>query len=147
MTILAIDIGTKMGWALRTDEGAIKSGTAEFKKFTHQGARYLNFRRWLTETKNAAGSIDHVYYEAVHRHLGTDAAHVYGGFLAILAAWCAHHEIPCTGVGVGVIKKHATGKGNADKACMIAAMRKKGFKPKDDNEADALAILHCKAGA
>jgi Holliday junction resolvasome RuvABC endonuclease subunit len=43
-------------------------------------------------------------------------------------------------VPVGTLKKHATGRGNADKAAMIAAMRTKGFRPADDNEADALAL-------
>ena len=36
---------------------------------------------------------------------------------------------------------HVTGKGNADKAAVIAAVRARGFNPADDNEADALAIL------
>jgi Holliday junction resolvasome RuvABC endonuclease subunit len=77
----------------------------------------------------------------VRRHVGVDAAHAYGGFLAHLTAWCEHHQIPYQGVPVGTIKKHATGKGNADKAAMMAAVRAKGFLPADDNEADALALL------
>jgi len=44
-------------------------------------------------------------------------------------------------VPVGTIKRHATGKGNADKAAMMAAARARGFSPADDNEADAIAIL------
>ena len=43
---------------------------------------------------------------------------------------------------MGTIKKHATGKGNAGKAEIIAAMRALGHPVTDDNEADALAILH-----
>ena len=43
---------------------------------------------------------------------------------------------------MGTIKKHATGKGNANKAAMIATMQALGFQPADDNEADALALLH-----
>jgi Holliday junction resolvasome RuvABC endonuclease subunit len=49
--------------------------------------------------------------------------------------------VPYQGVPVGTIKKHATGKGNANKAAMIAATKAKGFNPADDNEADAIAIL------
>ena len=41
----------------------------------------------------------------------------------------------------GTIKRHATGKGNADKDAMIAAARARGFSPADDNEADAIALL------
>ena len=42
---------------------------------------------------------------------------------------------------VGTIKRHVTGRGNADKAAVIAAVRTLGFEPADDNEADALALL------
>jgi Holliday junction resolvasome RuvABC endonuclease subunit len=44
-------------------------------------------------------------------------------------------------VPVGTIKRHATGRGNADKDAVIAAVRALGFDPVDDNEADALALL------
>ena len=83
-----------------------------------------------------------VYFEEVRRHLGVDAAHVYGGLLATLTAWCEHHQIPYQGVPVGTIKRHATGKGNAGKAGVIAAMKALGHPVTDDNEADALALLH-----
>ena len=42
---------------------------------------------------------------------------------------------------MGTIKRFATGKGNADKAAVIDAIRSRGFAPRDYNEADALAIL------
>jgi hypothetical protein len=64
-----------------------------------------------------------VYFEEVRRHAGVDAAHAYGGFMAHLTAWCEHHQIPYQGVPVGTIKKHATGKGNANKDQMIGAVR------------------------
>ena len=61
--------------------------------------RYLRFERWLDETRKIAGGIDAVYFEAVRRHLGTDAAHVFGGeFLATLTAWCEQQGIPYSGV-------------------------------------------------
>jgi Holliday junction resolvasome RuvABC endonuclease subunit len=46
------------------------------------------------------------------------------------------------GVAVGTIKKHATGVGYAGKQAVIDAMHALGFDPVDDNEADALALLH-----
>ena len=39
------------------------------------------------------------------------------------------------------LKKYATGKGNADKHAVVAAVTARGFRPADDNEADAIAIL------
>ena len=82
-----------------------------------------------------------MYFEEIRRHAGTDAAHVFGGLLATLTAWCEERGIPYQGVAVGSWKKHACGKGNASKDEVIAAMRERGFEPADDNEADAIAIL------
>ena len=104
--------------------------------------RYLRFKRWLSEVPAFADEIQSVYFEEVRRHNGVDAAHVYGGLMATLTTWCEHHNIPYQGVPVGTIKKHATGKGNASKEEVIAAMRALGHPVTDDNEADALAILH-----
>ena len=50
--------------------------------------------------------------------------------------------VAISGQPVGTIKKHATGRGNAGKDEVIAAMRAKGHPVTDDNEADALALLH-----
>ena len=143
-TILALDLGTTTGWALRSPDGAITSGTQSFRpqRFEGGGMRFLRFKRWLTELKAHADGIDSLHFEEVRRHVSTDAAHAYGGFLATLTSWCEHHQIPYQGVPVGTIKKHATGKGNASKDEMITAMRRLGHVPTDDNEADALAILH-----
>ncbi len=60
--------------------------------------------------------------------------------------WADSYNIKCDSYGVGTIKKHATGKGNAKKPQMIEAANKTysnklGKKITDDNEADALHIL------
>ena len=142
-TILALDLGTTTGWALRSSDGAITSGSESFRpqRFEGGGMRFLRFKRWLAELKDMTGGIHALYFEEVRRHVSTDAAHVYGGFLATLTAWCEHHQIPYQGVPVGTIKKHATGKGNASKDDVLSAMRALGHAPADDNEADALALL------
>ena len=143
-SILALDLGTTTGWALRGRDSAISSSSEAFKpqRFEGGGMRYLRFKRWLTEIKQSCDGIDAVYFEEVRRHAGVDAAHAYGGFMAHLTAWCEHHQIPYQGVPVGTIKKHATGKGNANKDQMIGAARLRGHAPADDNEADAIALLH-----
>lgn len=149
--ILALDLGTTTGWALRSAQGPIAHGFVSFKsqRFEGGGMRYLRFGRWLDELRNtvcrtgSSPGIDALYFEEVRRHLGVDAAHVYGGLLATLTAWCEYHQIPYQGVPVGTIKRHATGKGNASKAEVIAAIRSLGHPVTDDNEADALALLHC----
>jgi hypothetical protein len=142
--VLALDLGHRLGWAVRSVDGIITSGTAEFRQDRWQGGgiKFLRFKTWLTEIKNCAGGIDLVVYEAVRSHAGVDASHAFGGWLAILTAWCEHHGIPYQGVSVGTIKRHVAGKGNADKAAVIAAVKALGYNPADDNEADALALLH-----
>ena len=103
--------------------------------------RYLRFTNWLTEIDRLSGPIAAIWFEEVRRHAGTDASHIYGGLMATLTAWAELRGVPYEGVPVGTIKRHATGKGNADKDAMIAAVRARGFSPADDNEADAIAIL------
>ena len=142
-SILALDLGSTTGWAIRNSRCRILHGTAEFRpnRFEGGGMRYLRFGKWLDQTLDVTGGIDAIHYEEVWRHAGTDASHVYGGLLATLTAWCEDRSIPYGGVPVGTIKRFATGKGNADKAAMIDAVRARGFEPADDNEADAIAIL------
>lgn len=141
--IIALDLGTITGFATCDNFGKITSGTASFKtgRFEGGGMPFLHFKRWLTNFKNTLGVVDEVYFEEVRAHKGVDAAHKYGGFVAHLTAWCEHHQIPYSGIPVGTIKKHITGKGNADKQSVITAVKNKGFNPVDDNEADSLALL------
>jgi Holliday junction resolvasome RuvABC endonuclease subunit len=143
ITLLALDLGTTTGWALRDRTGHITSGSESFRpqRFEGGGMRFLRFKRWLSEIKAHADGLDALVFEEVRRHVSTDAAHAYGGFLATLTAWCEHHGIPYRGVPVGTIKRNATGRGNANKLEVLAAMRSLGHWPADDNEADALALL------
>lgn len=147
MTLLALDLGTTTGYALGSP-GAVISGTAVFKtdRYTGGGMRFLRFRRWLDEMHESVGFTE-VVFEEVRNHKGIDAAHVYGGLLGHLTAWCEEHGVPYSGEPVGSIKKYATGKGNANKEAMIEAVKSWGFSPKDDNEADALALLHLRLTA
>lgn len=140
-SILALDLGTSMGWACRPPVGVIVSGTVNLKgdRYEGGGARYLRFNQWL---EGRIARIDVCYYEEVRRHLSTDSAHIYGGLQATLQAYCEHRRIPYIGVPVGTIKKHATGKGNANKSAMIRAAINRGHNPADDNEADAICLLY-----
>ena len=122
--ILALDLGQRAGWAVRNRDGAIASGVHEFRpgRFEGGGMIWLRFRSWLQEVDETSGGVGVVVFEEVRRHLGTTAAHSFGGYLAHLTAWCEVNRIPYQGVPVGTIKRHVTGKGNADKAAVIAAV-------------------------
>lgn len=151
--VLALDLGTTMGYALREDT-QIHSGVWLFapRRSEGKGMRFLRFAKNLEHLHDEHGEygIDEVFYEEVVSHtrrddkgfhFATQAAHVYGGFKAVLMGWCEVKGIPYTGVPVGTIKKYATGKGNAKKDVMIAMAKARGWDPDDDNEADALWLL------
>ena len=142
--ILALDLGSRLGWAARMPDGGIVSGTKQFKpdRFEGGGMQWVRFRHWLG-TIAFRTHVQRIVFEEVRRHAGTTAAHIYGGFLAHLSEYCEGTLIPYSSLPVGTIKRFATGKGNANKEAVIAAIRARGFKPLDDNEADALAILLC----
>lgn len=110
--------------------------------------RFVRFKCFLNDII-LRSSVDQIYFEEVRNHRGVDAAHVYGGFMATMQACCEHCDaigpLPYSGVPVGTIKKCATGTGNASKAKVIDAVNRLALVPRvvsDDNEADALALLH-----
>lgn len=142
ITVLALDLGTKCGYALRKRDGRVIHGTEIFtpRKSWTPGQRGLRFRSWLVEILNTH-QVHQIAYEAVQRHIGTDAAHLYGLFEGLV--WMAADSacIPVKSVGVGVIKKSWTGWGDTAKEGMIAEARRRGYRPDSDNAADALAIL------
>lgn len=143
VNILALDLGTKLGWAVRARDGAVWHGTEVFtpRKSWTPGQRWLRARSFVTDLV-VRHQVHAIAYEDVKRHVGTDAAHAYGAFLCLVQMVADSHRAALMPVGVGTIKKHWTGKGNADKAAMEAQARARGFRPESDNDADALAILH-----
>jgi Holliday junction resolvasome RuvABC endonuclease subunit len=141
--VLVLELDTSLGWAISTDGGAITSGMLSLKpsRWDGGGMRYLRFRRWLEEVVASAGGFERIAYEEVRRHLGVDAAHVYGGLMATLTAWAEHRGIPYEAIPVGTWKRLLTGKGNADKASVLAAVRALGHVVETEDQADAVGIL------
>jgi Holliday junction resolvasome RuvABC endonuclease subunit len=144
VNILALDLGTKTGYAL-VNNGVVISGVWDLQgdRFEGGGMRFLRFSQYLTKVHTALhGDLPLIVFEEVRAHAGTDAAHIYGGFMATLTAWCEAHNIPYRGVPVGTIKKHATGKGNANKTEMVNAAIKQFKCPViTHDEADARWLL------
>ena len=143
MRTLALDLATKTGWALSGPP--IVSGVWDLapqrqRRFESYGVRWVRLGNHLT-TIHELTPVSRVVIEEVRRHAGTDAAHAYGGALAIVQAWCEMQGVGLEAVPVATIKKHATGRGNSDKAAMVAAAQARGWNPADDNEADALWLL------
>ena len=102
---------------MQTADGVIVSGTVSFKpsRYDGGGVRYLRFRGWLEGIAADGGRIGAINFEEVRAHAGMDAAHVYGGLLATLTAWCEQHGIAYQGVPVGTIKRFTPAKGTLTK--------------------------------
>lgn len=144
MNILAIDLGTKSGYAHTLGQ----SGIWNLKPLSCQsaGQLYVNLLLKLDDLVTITPT-DVVVYEEVKAHRAVDAAHVFGGLEATLQAFCINNNIQYRGVAVSTIQKHATGRGMAPKGQKkklmkdAAILKFKGTNVIDDNHADALWLL------
>lgn len=155
--ILSLDLGKNMGWVIynsssnNCESGYIcldkkiykpKNKNEKFRgRFLNTGKKFLNMSIWLSEMY-LKHSFNQVYFEEVWSHRGAIDAHAYGGFLAILTAFCEANHILYTGINTKTVKKFLTGNGNANKESMIEHVNKLGFNITDHNEADAVAVLY-----
>ena len=140
-TYLALDLGTKTGWALSRNGQICESGVERFdlQRGESPGMRFLRFRTWLA--KLLEWEPEAVFYERAH-HRGGHATELLVGFQTRVQELAAEREIPYAGVPTGTLKKAMTGKGNASKEDMIEAARTRwGIEPEDDNHADALCVM------
>ncbi|WP_300456655.1 hypothetical protein [Desulfobacula sp.] len=142
MNILTLDLAIKTGWATFFDH-KISSGVQEFglARGESVGMRFLRFRAWLKKmAEYAPGKIDLIVYEQAH-HRGGAATQLCVGLVTDALAFAADIGADTMPVHTGTLKKYATGKGNAGKELMKLAARARGYKPVDDNEADACMLL------
>lgn len=143
MKILALDPATQFGWAVHDGNDIFdfgcwdcSSNAGELKGARFERARVCLYSAMLRHKP------DLVVHEQVRRHVGTQAAHVYGGLMAVIQLTCYDYKMESVGLNVSTIKKHATGKGNAKKHEMVAAAQDRwpNLRITNDNEADAMWI-------
>lgn len=141
--ILALDLGTKTGWAVATRDGRRLCGTESFapRASWTPGQRWLRFRAWLCEQLQRWDVHALAYERVVFGHSSSASSDVYGGFKALVEMTVEGRNIDLLTVAVPTVKKHWTGSGRADKATMLAEAKRRGFRPDSDNAADALAVL------
>lgn len=139
MNILALDLATLTGWAHSCGE----SGCQDFalRRGDSPGMRYLALGGWLSRVYEDR-PFDLVAYEQPH-YRGGHATEVLAGMVARVQEFTAQHGIEITSRHTAEVKKHATGKGNANKPEMVAAAvaRWPADEIIDDNHADALWLL------
>jgi hypothetical protein len=134
MRILAIDLGTKTGWAL-FDNGVTTSGTwvlAKPSEVTELRSKDLDrccdfrpsrLREHLT-TVTCLSPLDLIIFEDVQFATSLLQVQLWSSLRSVL--WMASDTCKVKAVDVGTLKKFATGKGNADKEHMLEAALAKG---------------------
>ena len=141
MNILALDCGTKTGWA-SFDGGRIESGVQDFslKRGESKGIRFLRFNKWLDAmVKLTYPQV--VVYELAHFR-GGHATEILVGMTTRIEEFCEGNNIEYGSVHSATLKKFATGSGKANKQDMMkAAALEFGRVIDSDDEADALLIL------
>lgn len=148
ISILALDLGTRSGWAASL-HGRIESGVQDFslRRGESPGVRFLRFNAWLSQWAADGWRPDLLAYEAPH-HRGGAATEIANGFSTRVQEFCARHGLEHASVHSATLKKWTTGRGNADKAAMMAAVSRRwgeylgNPRDVDDNQADAMALLH-----
>ena len=139
--ILAIDPGTKMGWAYWDGE-QVTSGTEDFSEEVgvSWAAAWWRLRHWLDDMTEEMGP-GIIAFEDQWRIRGKWAPLCWGWQHEILT-FChlRQHDIRPLVVNAATLKRWATGDGNATKAAMMWAARARGYDPQTDDEADALLI-------
>jgi Holliday junction resolvasome RuvABC endonuclease subunit len=139
--ILALDISLNTGYAMGAGEN-ITFGSRCFRNYSSDCAMLARaFGSWLSKTieENEFTSV------AIERPFFSPKT-AKSGYLLNGLSWEAHkvahyHDLPRADYSPMTVKKFITGKGNSKKPEVMAAVRALGYKIRDDNQADAVAIL------
>lgn len=150
MSALALDLGSACGWAL-TDGVTTECGTETLKHPRKDKGCDDSTLWWRLETfldaVHADRHLESIAYEEVPAQAakGRQAVLVFG-MRAIVQRWAMLHCVVCKGIGPGSWKKKSIGKGNATKDEIMAEIKRQGYQPKTQDEADAIGVLNATLG-
>ena len=141
MTVLALDPATACGWAIMPyGVSGVKDLTPTGKNL-HPGKRYQRLRNLMRDKRTEFPDISLIAYELPIGESTSQIQKAYShGYVAIIQLFCAEHGLGSRGIYSGTLKKFVTGRGNASKDEMIAAIKARGFNPQSHDEADAIGI-------
>ncbi len=156
MRVIGLDLGTRCGYAW-TDRGQVigsQSGTWDLHNHKVDGAG-MRFLRFESRLRDLIADIDigervAVFFEIAppmapsRKNTGNSSRELYGGFSATLQRLCEELAVPYAGVRAAVVKKTATGKGNANKLDMVRAANLTfgtHIEEAENDQADALWVL------
>lgn len=138
LNILALDVATHTGWCTKTAHG---TWDFSLKRDESAGMRLVRFKAKLREIC-ALEEINLITFE-LSQGFHQNAVIVQSELHGVLKLFCEENNINYRSFAPKEIKRHATGKGNANKEAMIrAAQQKYGYTGTDDNTADAIHIYY-----
>lgn len=160
MIILAVDPGTRTGWAHAPTDAvlalerlggarhaacALRSGVEgfELKRGSSPGVRWIRYGAWLDSLRvwDSAGLIVYEAAQYAARFSSTFAADLASGFTTRLEERAARAGWEVHPVAISTLKKWTTGSGRAGKTAIRDALYSRfGLLIKDDNQADAVAL-------
>lgn len=146
MRILALDPATKCGFAFgdSRQKKPIASGTWDLstRRDESAGMKLIRLRNKLEEFAALQGGLEMIVYETPALHSPYPLALVsHSKLVAAIEVFAHDHKIEYRGTPPSELKKFTTGKGNANKEAMTAAVKSRwNVDVEDDNEADAVAL-------
>lgn len=143
--ILTLDLATRTGWCCGAPDQAPRYGTKVLPSTGEDIGRFAYaYNEWLLDMITLEDPALVVFEAPVltGKTSLTTARKLYG------LAWhtefaCSMRQVRCAEHHLQSVKKFFAGSGNATKDDMIAAARRLGFDPKDDNAADAIGLWCC----
>lgn len=141
--IAAFDQATKCGVAYQTseDDYNVELWDLKINSKQSQGMKWIMFESRLKKFLKKY-DIKALAYELPSGRNINPIIHS-SKLIAVIEKTCVEMDIEYLELAAGEIKKFATGNGNASKSMMIEAAEKLwGYEGDDDNEADAIHILH-----
>lgn len=141
--IAAFDQATKCGVAFQIagEDYSVDLWDLKIKSKTSQGMKWIMFEARLKKFLKA-NDIKVLAYELPSGRNINPIIHS-SKLIGVIEKTCVEMDIEYVELSASEIKKFATANGNAGKPLMIeAAQNLWGYKGEDDNEADAIHILH-----
>lgn len=148
MQTLFIDPGTKTGWALTAPVGTLKlsgsinlevGGATESVRLARLAKRYCEWMAGLVEECEAQQLV--IERVGGSPFLG-QAGRVLPGIAFVALGIAEHHGLAVAEVVSDVWKKAVCGHGKATKPQIMTAVRRLGYAPRNQDEADVLGLRH-----
>jgi crossover junction endodeoxyribonuclease RuvC len=146
--ILTLDLATITGWAIgrhgqRPVSGSVRLTSKPHAKIGSMGAALMDHVHalWIEH------EFDRVVVEApLITTKGMDRTRQALGLAGIVELWGYRRTVPVREAPASTVRKQVLGRGTFPKgeakSAVMAWAEAAGYRPQDDNEADALALLH-----